>query len=388
MHACHPSAHPESCTAGPRPLAAPCAWRAGLLALTVAFCASQAQAAVGLAQLMVGDLPVTLVYPSDAPAKPFAQGPFVLDVALDGMPTPGRRRLLVLSHGTGGSAASDHELAATLARAGFVVAQPLHAGDNFRDTSQAGPVAWARRPHEVSRVIDALAQHPAWGPLLALDRVGVHGMSAGGVTALSLAGAQWSVLQLVKHCLAHMDTDAGFCFNGAATAEAQAQRRASFESARGVPEDYLPESMKTWHGGRSPGAGPDTGTQAGTSFDPRPDPRVAAVSLSVPVAAIFSAESLARIGVPVAVVRAGRDQWLLPRYHADQVLRYCARCMLLAQLPGAGHMDLLGPWPADVARSVAALQPRGGLPEPGFDPVERAAAFEAVARFFMLQLAR
>jgi hypothetical protein len=37
---------------------------------------------------------------------------------------------------------------------------------------------------------------------------------------------------------------------------------------------------------------------------------------------------------------------------------------------------------------VAALQPRGGLPEPGFDPVERAAAFEAVARFFMLQLAR
>jgi predicted dienelactone hydrolase len=354
----------------------PRTWRRLLTALTLTAAALHAQAAVGLAQLMAGDLPVTLVYPSDTPAQRVMQGPFALDVAVDGVPTPGRRRLVVLSHGTGGSAVSDHELAATLARAGFVVAQPLHAGDNFRDTSQAGPVAWARRPHEVSRVIDALAQHPAWGPLLVLDRVGVHGMSAGGVTALSLAGAQWSVLQLVKHCLAHMDADAGFCFNGAATAEAQAQRRATYESARGVPETYLPESMKTWQGGRSPGA------------DPRPDPRVAAVSLSVPVAAIFSADSLARIGVPVAVVRAGRDRWLAPRFHADHVLQHCTRCTLLAQLPGAGHMDLLGPWPAEPARAVAALQPQGGLPEPGFDPAERAAAFQAVARFFQQQLAQ
>jgi dienelactone hydrolase len=59
---------------------------------------------------------------------------------------------------------------------------------------------------------------------------------------------------------------------------------------------------------------------------------------------------------------------------------------LLAQLPGAGHMDLLGPWPAEPARSVAANQPQGGLPEPGFDPAERAAAFEALARFFQQQL--
>jgi predicted dienelactone hydrolase len=352
-----------------------------LTMLTLLCGALQAQAEVGLSRLMVGDLPVTLVYPTQAAEASLALGPFVLNVALDAAPAEpaeGRRRLIVMSHGTGGNALSDHDLAATLARAGFVVAQPEHPGDNFRDVSRSGPVSWAQRPGEVSRVIDALAQHPAWGARLQLDRVGVHGMSAGSVTALSLAGAQWSVLQLVRHCLAHADEDAGFCFSGLPTAEGQAARRASFERARGASEADLPAELTAWHGGFSRADG----------VDPRPDPRVAAVTLSVPVAAIFSAESLARIAVPVGVLRAGHDQWLLPRFHADHVLAHCSRCTLLARLDSAGHMDLLSPWPQAVARSVAALQPRGGTPEPGFDVTERTAAFQAVAGFFRQQLAQ
>jgi predicted dienelactone hydrolase len=344
--------------------------------LGLALVALQAQADVGLTRLMAGDLPVTLVYPTDARASVTVQGPFELNVAVDAAPRAGRHRLVVMSHGTGGSASADHDMAATLARAGFVVAQPLHAGDNFQDASQAGPVAWARRPQEVSRVIDLLAQHPAWGPRLQLDRVGVHGMSAGGVTALSLAGAQWSILQLVRHCVEHADDDLGFCFNGLATPDAQATRRASFERARGVPDAFLPAALKLVQGGRSPAE----------SADPRPDPRVAAVSVAVPVAAIFSAESLARIQVPVAVVRAGRDQMLQPAFHTDHLLRNCTRCSLVATLEGAGHTDLLSPWPASVARSMAAKEARGGAPEPGFDPRERQAAFRALAAFFQQQL--
>lgn len=89
----------------------------------------------------------------------------------------------------------------------------------------AGSNAWITRPQEVSRLIDALAVNPAWSPLLQLDKVGVHGISAGGATALSLAGAQWRVLDLVQHCLACADPspttegDAGFCFNGLADSE-------------------------------------------------------------------------------------------------------------------------------------------------------------------------
>lgn len=339
-----------------------------LAGLLLAATTSLAGAQVGLARLQAGALPVTLVYPTAAAARPQAYGPFTLQVAEDAAPLPGPHRLVVLSHGTGGSWVTDHELAATLARAGFVVAQPLHQGDNFRDASRAGPDAWATRPAEVRQVIDLLASHPAWQAALRLDRVGVHGMSAGGTTALSLAGGQWRTLDLVQHCLAQGEADLGFCYNGLPDAAAQAPRRAMYESARGVPTLFLPAAVKQLQGGRS-------------ADDPRPDARVAAVSVSVPVAAIFTSESLARIRVPVGVVSAGRDTMLPPRWHSARLLRDCPACQPLATLADAGHMDLLGPLPAAIARDEAARQPRGGSPEAAFDPAARALAFQAVADF-------
>ena len=366
--------------------------RLASLAVAVLFSASaQAQSqpqpqspqptAVGMAQIQVGDLPVTLVYPTLQPARSVTNGPFVLQVAPDATPQPGLRRLVVMSHGTGGSAQSDHTMAATLARAGFVVAQPLHAGDNYRDTSRAGPDSWVTRPQEISRVIDALAADPVWSARLQLDKVGVHGMSAGGATALSLAGAQWRLLDMVQHCLANAEADFGFCFNGLADPAAQAARKASFERARGVPVGYLPDSIKALHGGLTPDV-------AAGRLEVRPDPRVAAITLALPVSAIFSAESLARIRVPVGLVTAGRDMQLLPEFHSSHVLRHCTACTRLAHLPGAGHMDLLSPWPEALAKAAGAVQARVGYPEPGFDGRERDAAFDAIARFFLRRLAR
>lgn len=331
-----------------------------------ATCAT-ASAQVGLSRLDVGSLPVTLVYPTAQRATPQSFGPFTIDVAPDAAPAAGLGALVVLSHGTGGSPLADHALAATLARAGFVVAQPMHAGDNHADTSHAGPDAWETRPREVSAVIDALARHPLWSTRLRLDRVGVHGMSAGGMTALALAGGRWSTLDMVRHCLAHADDDPGFCFNGLADPKAQAERRARYERARGVPEFLLPGPVREQRGGH--------------------DPRVAAVTVAVPVVAPFTAESLARIRVPVGVIEAGRDTMLLPRFHSERLLRDCGRCERLARLDGAAHMDLLAPWPAELAARQAQREARGGAPESGFDASARRAAFERVAAFFTRHLA-
>ena len=342
---------------------------AGLLLATTTTLAS---AQVGLARLQAGTLPVTLVYPTAATAQAQAFGPVSLDVALDAAPLPGPHRLVVLSHGTGGSWVSDHAMAATLARAGFMVAQPLHQGDNFRDPGKAGPESWVTRPREVSQVIDLLAAHPQWQGLLALDRVGVHGMSAGGGTALVMAGAQWRTVDLLRHCLAQGEADLGFCYNGLPDAAAQAPRRAMFEQARGVPDQFLPAGITAVQGGRSPGA---------AGGDPRPDARVASVSAAVPVAAMLTTDSLARIRVPVGLVSAGRDTMLVPAFPSARVLRDCSACQPLADLAGAAHMDLLAPFPASIAREEAARQARGGMPEPGFDPAARAAAFQAVADF-------
>jgi predicted dienelactone hydrolase len=347
--------------------------RQRVASLLLALCATVVQTAVhaqvGMATAELAGLPVTMVYPTAEPAKHLVQGSFEIDVAVDARPTPGQHSLIVMSHGTGGSALSDHALAATLARAGFIVAQPQHAGDNHADMSKSGPAAWTTRPREVGAVIDALAASPAWRPLLQLDKVGVHGMSAGGGTALVMAGARWRVLDLARHCAEHGDDDMGFCFNGATNPAARAERKASFGRVQDVPEANLPAIVTDWHGGRDAG-------------DPRPDARVAAVSASVPLGAIFTADSLAAIHIPVAIVSAGRDQNLLPAFHSQRVLKACGSCIALDELRGAGHFDLLAPFPADVARRVGATQARGGFPEPGFDPAPRQAAFERIAAFF------
>ena len=349
----------------------PRALRAGTLALLLVRALS-AQAQVGMAQFPVGEMPVTLVYPTAAVAQPVAMGPFTIDVAMNAPPTPGVHPLVVMSHGTGGSAIVDHALASALARAGFVVAQPLHGGDNFRDASKAGPEAWRTRPQEVTQVLDALARSPRWSALVNLTRVGVHGMSAGGVTALSLAGAQWSTLNLVRHCNQFVEEDPGFCFNGALRPEQRAVRQASFDRAKNVPSMFLPADIKVLHGGRTPDA---------SNPDARPDPRVAAVTLAVPVAAVFTPESLARIRIPVGVVSAQDDLVLLPRLHSAHVLKHCTACKPLADLSNAGHFNVLWPWPPEVAREVATTQVRGGLPHPGFDPRHREQAHASFVAF-------
>lgn len=331
---------------------------------------------IGMSEWHAGVLPVTLVYPTASAERSVTIGPFSIRVAPDAPPLPGHRPLIVISHGTGGSAVADHALAAALARAGFVVAQPLHQGDNYLDARDAGPVAFERRPSEVSAVIDDLARDPRWRQHLDLRKVGVHGMSAGGVTALSMAGAQWNLLTMVRHCNRHREADAGFCFQGAVTAEARADRVQRYERARWVPDWFMPASTKTLHGGRS--------VQSGE--DPRPDPRIESVSLAVPVAAIFTAESLARIRIPVFVVAAQDDQVLVPRFHAQRVLAYCRTASMMSPLAGAGHFDLLSPWPQGVAQQVAATQPRGGLPNPSFDRTQLSAAHARIVAFHLQQL--
>ena len=345
-----------------------------IVSLLIAATLSHAQ--VGMRQIQSGNMPITLIYPTAAPSQPLTQGAFTLQVANNAPPlvaASGKRALIVLSHGTAGSALPDHALAATLARAGFVVAQPEHRGDNWQDFSRAGPESWKTRPQDVSDTINAVAQDPVLASLVDTRRVGVHGMSAGGVTGLALAGAQWRMLELVQHCAHQLQDDIGFCLNGLAGKPVQQTlRKGQYIFGRFLTEDNAPASMKTLQGGLAPSQ----------SRDPRPDPRITAVSLAVPLGVIFTPESLARIRIPVALTTAGNDGVLLPRFHSDKLLQHCTSCTRLSEHPGAGHFDWLSPWPTSVATAVAATQMRGGLPNPNFSPVERQKAFDQIALFF------
>ncbi len=326
--------------------------------------ASQAQVtAVGMRQIQSNGMPITLVYPTAAAAQDVTYGAFTVQIASNAAPLPAapsaasdKRGLIVLSHGTAGSALPDHALAATLARAGFVVAQPEHRGDNWQDFSRAGPESWKTRPQDVSDTIDAVARDPV------------------------LAGAQWRMLNLVKHCAQHQSEDIGFCLNGLAGQPwPQLLRKTQFFMARVLTESNAPDSMKMLNGGHSP-------VPAESSRDPRPDPRIAAVSLAVPVGAIFTAESLSRIRIPLGLTTAGQDGVLVPRFHSQHVLLHCTSCTTLSDHPQAGHFDWLSPWPTSVAQTVAAAQMRGGLPNTTFSDAERQKAFDQITLFFKQKL--
>ncbi len=165
-----------------------------------------AHAGMGFTELagLPDDGPVTVYYPTASDGQRVQKGPFALQLDMQGAPMRGNGRLVLISHGSGGSPWTSTQLARSLVDDGFLVALPRHRGDNYTDPSSPGPDSWKQRPAEVSRAIDAVARDPRFAPLLALDKVGMYGMSAGGHTALSLAGGRWSPARLARHCDANI----------------------------------------------------------------------------------------------------------------------------------------------------------------------------------------
>jgi predicted dienelactone hydrolase len=321
-----------------------------------------ARAATGLAELpgAAGDGPVTVFYPSSGAVQAVKRGPFELRFAWQGAPERGNGRLVVVSHGSGGSPWVHADLAQALVAAGFVVAMPEHAGDNHKDTSEIGPASWRRRPLEVSRAIDAVGKDSRFAPLLELDRVGVYGMSAGGHTALTLAGGRWSAAQIARHCDTNIAADFQSCVG--LTTQLRGDMLDHFKIWSALTVIRWRFSDANWQSYR--------------------DPRVAAVVAAVPYAADFDMRSFARPPVPLGLVTAGQDRWLVPRFHSGAVLQACAPCERVADIPGGGHGAPLSPLPPNLSGLAAELL---GDP-PGFDRGVLPDVDRKIAAFFRRHL--
>lgn len=334
-------------------------------AIALLLAAGTARAGLGLTELpgaTAGDGPVTVFYPSAAQPAVLHRGPFTLEAAWQGAPAQGNGRLVVISHGSGGNAWVHSMLARALVDAGFTVALPLHHRDNAFDPSQPGPESWKLRPVEVSHAIDAVARDPALSPLLRLDRVGMYGMSAGGHTALTLAGGRWSPSQFMRHCQAHIAEDFPACVG-------------LITRLTGGMLDGLKKSVALG--------------VIGYRFDDphwysHTDRRIAAVVAGVPFGADFDMGSLATPAVPLGLVVARQDKWLAPRWHSQPILDLCKTCEVLADLPQAGHGALLSPPPpAELLGGTAAellLDP------PGFDRAAMAQVDARIAAFMRRHL--
>lgn len=163
---------------------------------------------VGVQQVKVdnpGHAPVmlTIFYPTTVTPKHVWLGTSFAELAPSATVTSGRHALIVMSHGSGGTPTGHLDTVLALVDAGYVVAAPLHNGDNFQDTSAVGSKNWiADRAGEILRVNDYMLTN--WKDRAQVDpeRIGLFGFSAGGTTGLVTIGGRLELSRLDAHCKA------------------------------------------------------------------------------------------------------------------------------------------------------------------------------------------
>lgn len=191
--------------------------------------------------------------------------------------------LIVLSHGTGGSALSMAWFGTALARHGYVVAAVNHPGNNAAEPyTIEGFSFWWQRARDLSVVIDAMLADPEFGSHLDPHRIGAAGFSLGGYTMIEIAGGTTDPQALTAFC---------------------ASPRA--DSLCKSPPEFPTLAADFNRLSRA-----DAGFQAALrrGRDSYRDPRVRAVFAMAPaLGPAFHPESLTGISIPVRIVAGASD---------------------------------------------------------------------------------
>ena len=223
--------------------------------------------------------------------------------------------LILLSHGTGGSAEQMGWLGIALARAGFVAAAVDHPGNNSAATyTPEGFALWWERATDLSEVLDGLLADPELGSHVDRERVGAAGFSLGGYTVLELGGARTDIS-------AYFDQ----CKQGADNAVCHVPEMRDL----GTPQQVLEAVRKT------------SGESLARSGDSFRDPRVKAVFAIAPALGFtLTPESLRAMRLPVEMVVGSADPIAPAAENANHVRGY-VRGARVTVLPGVGHYTFL-----------------------------------------------
>ncbi len=213
--------------------------------------------------------------------------------------TPAKFPLILLSHGTGGTALSLAWFATALAARGFIVAGVNHPGNNAVEPyTVEGFSTWWERARDLSEVLDALLKDSTFGTRIDGNRIGAAGFSLGGYTMIEIAGG-------ITDPAAFMD----FC----ASPKADAICRSPSEFPTLI-EDFKKLTKEK----------PDFLRHASDSYR---DPRVRGVFAMAPaMGPALRPVSLTKISIPVEIV-AGEGDTNVP---TDSGAKYLA-----ANIPGA-----------------------------------------------------
>jgi predicted dienelactone hydrolase len=154
---------------------------------------------------------VTVWYPAGASAveRPRTLGPPGAPLFIAGSAAsdaefpqlPRRFPLVLLSHGTGGSAMQLAWLGTYLAAHGYIAAAVNHPGDNSLEPyTLQGFILWWLRARDLSVVLDHLLADPLFGPRIDKGRIGAAGFSLGGYTMIEIAGGVTNPQAVINYC--------------------------------------------------------------------------------------------------------------------------------------------------------------------------------------------
>jgi predicted dienelactone hydrolase len=119
---------------------------------------------------------------------------------------PAKLPLILLSHGTGGTAQTLAWFATALAAHGYIVVGVNHPGNNAMEPyTVQGFTLWWERAKDLRTVLDDILADPDFGPHVDRRRIGGAGFSLGGYTMIELAGGKTSREHYAKVCRAAPD---------------------------------------------------------------------------------------------------------------------------------------------------------------------------------------
>jgi predicted dienelactone hydrolase len=162
------------------------------------------------------NLDVTIWYPATLGGEAALLGDNIFfkgTVAMRNAPiSTGRFPLILLSHGAGlgGRAEAASWVATALAKNGFIVAAPTHPGNTGPNRSVEETMKLWLRPSDLSETLSAITKDVNFEPHIKLDKIGVLGLSMGGNTALSIAGARLDPKLFASYCDTN-DLNASLC---------------------------------------------------------------------------------------------------------------------------------------------------------------------------------
>jgi predicted dienelactone hydrolase len=303
----------------------------------------------------------TVWYPASATSKVVTQviGPpgaplFTLgEWASDAAPAAGRFPLIVLSHGTGGSAQIMGWLASGLASRGYVVAAVNHPGNNaLEEYTAEGFLIWWERARDLSTAIDSVLRDSTLSPVIDRQRVGAIGFSLGGYTMFEIAGARTDPELFQQYC-----------------------RSPQAEGCLDPPE--FPNLLARWADLQK--TSPSLRAATKRAAESYRDRRVrAAFAIAPALGPAFKIDSLRGISIPIQIVAGDADQIVPVRPNAQRLAQLTPGATLTL-LPGVSHYTFL----ASCTDAGRRAQPQLCADAPDVDrDAIHARTIELAAQFF------